>query len=74
MPAKRKKKPLIILELPIKTAIFFLILFIMVFQQETRELVDMVPNAHHIDLKLFTNFKSFVTLFNNIVLYFKGIY
>ncbi|MGF7038572.1 hypothetical protein M2273_001813 [Mucilaginibacter lappiensis] len=62
------------LELPIKTSIFFLILFVLVFQQEARGLSSTIINPFHPELKLISDFKSFITLFNSIVSYFKGVY
>lgn len=71
---KNTKKALKILELPIKTAIFFLILFVLIFQQENRELAGALPESYHFELRFISDIKSFVTLFNNIVSYLKGVY
>jgi hypothetical protein len=74
-PMRRKKKEAMrALELYIKTSVFFLILLTIAFQQEAQELSNNITHISHPELKLIAGFKSFITAFNNIVSYFKGVY
>nr|MBB6149546.1 hypothetical protein [Mucilaginibacter sp. SP1R1] len=70
---RNKKKSRITLEVNVKILAFFLILLFIVLQQETNSLSNTLSQTYHPEVKLISNLKSFVTLFNNIMSYFKVV-